>query len=80
MDKRQLTMKINYKDIYVTEDFEESQEFRYEHNDKPVEVGTAVAYDVYKIGSVFNGHPSRPVKDTHELTCFEGIYYQPNNI
>ena len=69
-------MTLHYKDIYVVDTFEEAEEFRYEHNDNPVEVGTPVAYDQLKRGAVFNGHPSRPVKDQTVMTCFDGIYHQ----
>ncbi len=75
MDKtRQQMNYITYKDVYIVEDDDEAQEFRYEHNDEPVEIGTPVAYDVYTRGSVFNGHPSKPARDTCVLTCFAGIY------
>ena len=67
---------MNYKDVVVVETFEESEQFRYEHDDEPVEVGTAVAYEQLKRGAVFNGHPTRPVKDQIVMTCFDGIYFQ----
>jgi hypothetical protein len=67
---------MRYDDIYVVEDFDEAEQFRYEHNDKPVEVGTPVAYEHLNRGAVFNGHPDRPVKDEMVLTCFDGIYFQ----
>ena len=67
---------MNYLDIYVVETFEEAEQFRYEHNNETVEVGTPVAYDRLKRGAVFNGHPSRPVKDQIMMTCFDGIYFQ----
>ena len=84
MDKRRykLTkniMNIKYTDVYIVEDDDEAQEFRYEHNNKTVEVGTPVAYDVFKRGAVFNGHPHRPSPDTCILTCFEGIYHQADH-
>lgn len=54
---------INYQDIYVVDTFEEAEQFRYEHDDQPVEVGTAVGYDVI-------------TKDnTVDLCCFKGIYF-----
>lgn len=68
---------MKYNDIYVIEDFDEAEEFRYEHNNKPVEIGTAVAFDKYQRGAVFNGEPGKPVKDEYILTCFEGIYFNP---
>ena len=67
---------MNYLDIYVVETFEEAEQFRYEHNDETVEVGTPVAFEQHKRGAVFNGHPSRPVKDQTVMTCFDGIYFQ----
>ena len=54
---------MNYKEIYVVEDFDEAEQFRYEHNDQVVEVGTAVAYEAA------NG----------DLVCLDGIYYQPED-
>lgn len=56
-------MKLNYKDIHVVEDFDEAQEFYYEHTNQPVEVGTAVAYDTH--GS-----------EESVMVCFDGIYHQ----
>lgn len=53
-------MNIKYEDVYVVEDFDEAEQFRYEHNDQPVEVGTAVAYE----------------DSSGDLICFEGIYFQ----
>jgi len=53
-------MNYNYQDIHVVEDFEEAEQFRYEHNDHVVEVGTAVGYD----------------DPDGNLVCFTGIYYQ----
>ena len=64
---------MNYLDIYVVEDFDEAEQFRYEHNDQPVEVGTAVAYDRDYVGMP----GARPVKEPcRQMVCFEGIYYQ----
>ncbi len=57
---------MNYKEIYVVDTFEEAEQFRYEHNDQPVEIGTAVAYDITKGDAVV-------------LTCFDGIYYEPES-
>ena len=51
---------MNYTEIYIVESFDEAEQFRYEHNDQVVEVGTAVGYE------------SR----TGDLVCFDGIYYQ----
>jgi hypothetical protein len=79
----------NYKDIFVVETFEEAEEFRYEHNDKPVEIGTAVAHDRPFVGMPGDKAPKdrsgiRSWKMTKEdmpvmqLVCFEGIYYQSN--
>lgn len=55
---------LNYQDIYVVDTFEEAEQFRYEHNDQPVEVGTAVGYDRggTAVGAV-------------DLCCFKGIYF-----
>lgn len=54
---------MNYQDIVVVEDFEEAQQFRYEHNDAPVELCTPVGYDGCTNGDF-------------GLICFEGIYFQ----
>lgn len=67
---------MNYQDVVVVETFEEAEQFRYEHDDEPVEIGTPVAYEQLKRGAVFNGHPSRPIKDQIVMTCFDGIYFQ----
>ena len=56
---------MNYQDIYVVDTFEEAEQFRYKHNEQPVEVGTAVGYDVISGDDVV-------------LTCFDGIYYEPD--
>lgn len=59
-----VSKEMNYQDIYVVEDFDEASQFRYEHNDEQVEVGTAVGWEL----SVDS--------DTSQLKCFDGIYYQ----
>ena len=51
---------MKYTEIYVVEDFDEAEQFRYEHNDQVVEVGTAVGYEA----------------TSGDLVCFDGIYYQ----
>ena len=53
-------MNIKYEDVYVIEDFDEAEQFRYEHNDQAVEVGTAVGYE----------------SASGDLICFDGIYFQ----
>ena len=60
---QEVTMK--YQDIYVVDDLEEAEQFLYKHNNQTVEVGTAVGYDVTEGDDVI-------------LTCFEGIYYDPD--
>ena len=69
------------ENIFVVEDFDEAQQFRYEHNDEPVEVGTAVGYD-----RPFAGMPGEKPppggwdpnnKPVMQLVCFDDIYYQP---
>jgi hypothetical protein len=64
---------MNYKDIYTVDTFEEAEQFRYEHNDQPVEVGTAVAYDQHIVGMP-GSKPSEREKCI--MMCFEGIYFQ----
>lgn len=54
---------MNYQDIHVVEDFDEASQFRYEHNNQPVEVGTAVGFDDADLN----------------LICFDGIYFQPED-
>ena len=60
---------MTYEDVYVVDTFEETEQFRYEHNDEPVEVGTAVGYDKPKrcmaTGKVLSV----------DLHCFRGIYF-----
>lgn len=60
---------MTYEDVYVVDNFEEAEQFRYEHNDQPVEVGTAVGYDKPKrcmaTGKVLSV----------DLHCFQGIYF-----
>ena len=75
-------------DIYVVEDFDEAQQFRYVHNDQTVEVGTAVGYDRPFVGMPGDKAPVGPdgkpswkmdKKDmpVMQLVCFDDIYYQP---
>lgn len=73
--KQQMKDKLNYQDIFVVDTFEEAEQFRYEHNDEPVEIGTAVAWD-----RDYHGMPGRPgpVEHTRMLECFKGIYFQPD--
>ena len=56
---------MNYQDIVVVETFEEADQFRYEHNDEPVEVCTPVGYE-----ATVNGKES-----WFGLICFDGIYF-----
>jgi len=79
-------MSIRYNDIYVVEDYDEASQFRYEHNDEIVEVGTPVAFDRPFVGMpgdkapVVNGTRSWKMakKDMPvcQLVCFDGIYFQ----
>ena len=59
MFKGRYHLQMNYEDIYVVEDFDEAEQFHYEHNDQPVEVGTAVGYEDH----------------SGTLVCFDGVYY-----
>jgi hypothetical protein len=63
---------MNYEDIYVVDTFEEAEQFKYCHNDEPVEVGTAVGYDVCKIDPITK-------QTTCTLHCFEGVYFDDQN-
>ena len=66
--------------IFVVEDFDEAQQFRYVHNDEPVEVGTAVGYDEPFVGMPGEKPPPGGWNPKHKpvmrLVCFEDIYYQ----
>jgi hypothetical protein len=72
---------MRYTDIVVVQDFEEAEQFRYEHNDETVEVGTAVGYDQPFVGMPGDKPPPEgwdtANKDVIRLVCFEGIYYDP---
>ena len=72
-EKQQMKDKLNYQNIFVVDTFEEAEQFRYEHNDEPVEIGTAVAWD-----RDYHGMPGEPgpIELTRMLECFEGIYFQ----
>lgn len=77
---------MNYQDVFVVEDFDEAEQFRYEHNDQPVEVGTPVAYDRPFVGMpgekapVVNGkrtwNMDKKDMPVMQLVCFDGIYFQ----
>lgn len=60
---------MTYEDVYVVDSFEEAEQFRYEHDNRSVEVGTAVGYDKPKrctsTGKVLSV----------DLHCFPGIYF-----
>jgi len=64
---------ITYEDVHVVDNFDEAEQFRYEHNDEPVEVGTAVGYD----------KPKRCMSTgkmlSVDLHCFNGIYFVDDN-
>tara|TARA_R110002167_G_scaffold65261_1_gene184386 strand:+ start:513 stop:743 length:231 start_codon:yes stop_codon:yes gene_type:complete len=70
----------HYKDIFVVETFEEAQEFRYEHNDEPVEIGTPVGFDQPFVGMPGDKPPpggwTDSPKHVMRLLCFDGIYFQ----
>lgn len=59
---------MRHDDIYVVDTFEEAEQFYYEHNNEPVEVGTAVGYDVIKTDPATR-------QTSVVLQCFEGIYF-----
>ena len=73
----------NSDDIFVVENFEEAQQFRYVYNDQPVEVGTAVGVDRPFVGMPGDKPPAGgwPKLDRNnppvmQLVCFEDIYFQ----
>lgn len=74
---------MNYTDIHVVETFEEAEQFRYEHNDQVVEVGTPVAYDRPFVGMPGEKPPpggwDAHHKPVMQMVCFEGIYFQDND-
>lgn len=76
---------MNYTDIHVVDTFEEAEQFRYEHNDQVVEVGTPVAYDRPFVGMPGDKPPPGGWKMAKEdmpvmqLVCFDGIYFQDND-
>lgn len=61
--------KTHYTEIYVVEDYDEAQQFKYEHNNETVEIGTAVGVDIPVVDK--NSNLSRV-----DLECFAGIYFQ----
>ena len=76
-----MEQRMKYTDVIVVEDFEEAEQFRYEHNDEVVEVGTAVGYDRPVVGMPGQSPPAGGWDMSHkpgmELVCFGGIYYDP---
>ena len=60
---------MTYEDVYVVDDFDEAEQFRYAHNDQSVEVGTAVGYDKPKCCMTTGKTLSV------DLHCFDGIYF-----
>jgi hypothetical protein len=75
-------MSYKSKDIYVVEDFDEASQFRYTHNNQPVEVGTAVAYDRPFVGmpgdkpGVNGWKMSKEDMPVMQMVCFDDIYFQ----
>ena len=65
---------MTYEDVHVVDNFEEAEQFRYEHNDEPVEIGTAVGYD----------KPKRCMSTgktlSVDLHCFRGVYFAPDEV
>lgn len=59
---------MKHDQIYIVENHEEAEQFRYVDTDQPVEPGTPVGCEVYR-------------KDQHDnllsvdLLCFEDIYF-----
>lgn len=69
---------MKHDDVYVVMSFEEAEQFRYEHNNKPVEIGTAVAYDRPFVGMPGSRH-SLLGDRCRQLVCFDGIYFQADD-
>lgn len=69
-----IKFSIKYQDVHVVDTFDEAEQFRYEHNNEPVEVGTAVGRDIEKRCMQTNNLISV------DLHCFNGIYYQDDNL
>lgn len=76
-------MSFKTTDIYVVEDFEEASEFRYIHNDQPVEVGTAVAYDRPFVGMPGEQPPRGGWDINHkpvmQMVCFDDVYFSQDD-
>lgn len=62
-----IIMTTRPEDIYVVENFEEAQQFRYEDTDEPVDVCTPVGIDIHE-------------GDDIVLHCFGGIYFDGDGI
>ena len=58
---------MNYKDIYVVEDLDEAEQFRYTDTNEVVEVGTPLGFD-----------GSRSIDGSVQFILFDGIYYDPD--
>lgn len=58
-----VSKKMNYNDIFVVEDFDEAEQFRYESDNQQVEIGTPVGY----------------LSHAGDLICYDGIYYCTDN-
>lgn len=75
-------MSYNYKDIHVVMDYDEASQFRYEHNDEMVEIGTAVGYDRPFVGMPGEKPPAggwdKSQKPVMQMVCFDGVYFQSN--
>lgn len=75
-------MSHNSTDIFVVDDFDEANQFRYVHNNQPVEVGTAVGYDRPLPGMPGESPPDggwpsyrKNKAPVWQLVCFDDIYY-----
>lgn len=70
-------------DIYVVEDFDEASQFKYIHNDQPVEIGTAVAYDRPFVGMPGQSPPpggwKNQTKPVMQMVCFDDVYFQQDD-
>ena len=60
---------MKYQDIHVVMTHQEAEQFRYKHNDQPVDIGTPVAYDAIRYE-----HGTGDIQSI-DMICLGGIYF-----
>ena len=67
--------QIHHSSIMYVESEEEAEQFRYEHDDSTVDIGTSVGYEIHKR----NNTTRLPWQDDTDIALdfilFDGIYY-----